>query len=303
MGQNNALEPFFSVIIPTHKRNDLLGKCLERLAPGIQTLSEDKYEVIVTDDSSSGEAKTLIEGDFPWCKWVAGPQKGPAANRNNGVKYTKGKWLIFTDDDCLPENNWLEEYSQAIAKYPDILTFEGAIYPDSWELLKKDMANCPINTKGDCFWSANIGINRSIFSRVGGFDEDFIIAAQEDQDLYIRVKKLTKVIFLKNAKIIHPVRRISIRKEVLNTTVKIKNYIIYAQKHNFYDKIYDFFLSRLKGGLINIIKSILEKKTKKTLLHIWDLFVSLPISVYVFTKRKNSPRKVKIDQVLQKNRK
>lgn len=40
----------FSVVIPTCRRNDLLAKCLDRLAPGQQTLSPDQYEVIVTDD-------------------------------------------------------------------------------------------------------------------------------------------------------------------------------------------------------------------------------------------------------------
>ena len=39
-----------SVVIPTCDRHAELAACLERLAPGVQTLVADTYEVIVTDD-------------------------------------------------------------------------------------------------------------------------------------------------------------------------------------------------------------------------------------------------------------
>ncbi|MFM6224388.1 MAG: glycosyltransferase family 2 protein, partial [Dolichospermum sp.] len=74
----------FSVIIPTYHRNDLLAKCLDCLAPGMQTLPADQYEVIVSDDGYQSTAQEMIEQNYPWVKWVAGPGKGPAANRNNG---------------------------------------------------------------------------------------------------------------------------------------------------------------------------------------------------------------------------
>jgi len=38
-----------SVIIPTCHRNDLLAKCLDCLAPGVQTLPPEQYKVIVTE--------------------------------------------------------------------------------------------------------------------------------------------------------------------------------------------------------------------------------------------------------------
>jgi glycosyltransferase involved in cell wall biosynthesis len=95
--------PLFSVIIPTYHRNDLLAKCLDCLAPGVQTLPADQYEVIVSDDGYESTAQEMIQQNYPWVKWVAGFRKGPAANRNNGAKYATGEWLAFTDDDCLPD--------------------------------------------------------------------------------------------------------------------------------------------------------------------------------------------------------
>ena len=49
------MTPSFSVVIPTCERNDLLARCLERLAPGAQRFSADRYEVIVTDDGTMAE--------------------------------------------------------------------------------------------------------------------------------------------------------------------------------------------------------------------------------------------------------
>ena len=99
-----------SVIIPTCNRNDLLGKCLDCLSPNIQTLSASSYEVIVTDDSKQHQAKQFVEENYGWVKWIAGPQRGPAENRNNGAKNANGEWLIFIDDDCLPDAKILEVY-------------------------------------------------------------------------------------------------------------------------------------------------------------------------------------------------
>jgi glycosyltransferase involved in cell wall biosynthesis len=134
----------FSVVIPTRHRNDLLAKCLDRLAPGNQTTSAT-YEVIVTDDGADSTAEAMIQQQYAWAKWVAGPRQGPAANRNNGASYAQGDWLVFTDDDCLPEPNWLETYAEAIATYPQIRAFEGSILPMG-DLEVKILADCPVNT-------------------------------------------------------------------------------------------------------------------------------------------------------------
>ena len=90
-----------SVIIPTCHRNASLAKCLDCLAPGTQTLPPEQYEVIVTDDGSRSTAQQMVQENYPWVLWIAGPCRGPAANRNNGAEAAQGQWLAFTDDDCL----------------------------------------------------------------------------------------------------------------------------------------------------------------------------------------------------------
>src|SRR5260221_10177556 len=114
---NLSANMLISVIIPTCNRNDLLGKCLEKLQYGIQNLSMDEYEVIVSDDGIGNAAKEFIATSFPWAKWVEGPKRGPAANRNNGAKHAEGEWLVFVDDDVIPDNLLLQNYLKSINNF------------------------------------------------------------------------------------------------------------------------------------------------------------------------------------------
>ncbi len=150
-----------SVIIPTYHRNDLLAKCLDCLAPGVQTLPADQYEVIVSDDGCESTAEEMIRQNYPWAKWVAGSRKGPAANRNNGAKYAQGEWLVFTDDDCVPDAQWLEAYAEAIVDKPEYLVFEGRTYNNQPRKSFADFA--PLNETGGYLWSCNFTIQKQLF--------------------------------------------------------------------------------------------------------------------------------------------
>ncbi|MBD2358440.1 glycosyltransferase [Tolypothrix sp. FACHB-123] len=195
----------FSVIIPTYDRNDLLAKCLNCLAPSVQTLPADQYEVIVTDDGSQTTAEEMIRQQYPWAKWVAGPRKGPAANRNNGAKYAQGKWLAFTDDDCLPDPQWLEVYAKATVAEPSCLVFEGRTYVDRPKKTLSEIS--PVNETGGYLWSCNFAIQLQLFQSLGGFDERFPYAAMEDVDLRLRLTKIErKFIFVNLASVCHPWR-------------------------------------------------------------------------------------------------
>lgn len=219
--------PIFSVIIPTRHRNDLLAKCLDLLAPDQQTLSSKKYEVIVTDDGVESTAEEMIRDRYSWAKWIAGPRKGPAANRNNGAKYAKGEWLVFTDDDCLPEPRWLEAFAAATLGSASAL--EGAIHPVGNP--NQDLAECPVNTQGGCFWSANIAIRCELFKKVNGFDENYVLAAHEDQDLQLSLSSLTSIDFVPEAIVYHPVRLISLKTAILRMPKRCEAWAYYVKKN------------------------------------------------------------------------
>lgn len=194
---------FLSVVIPTYHRNELLARCLDCLAPGRQTLAAQKYEVIVTDAGEQTTAESMIQQYYPWVQWVASGGASPAANRNHGAQYARGDWLVFTDDDCLPQANWLQTYVQTI-NMSSSLALEGAIHPLGNP--HQDLAECPTNLSGGNFWSANIAIQRQLFAQIGGFDANYPLAAFEDQDLKISLEARTKITFVPGAIVQHPVR-------------------------------------------------------------------------------------------------
>jgi glycosyltransferase involved in cell wall biosynthesis len=246
----------------------MLGLCLERLAPDKQTLPAHHYEVIVTDDGKGVGAEAFCKENFPFVRYTRAQRLGPAANRNSGARLAAGDWLVFTDDDCLPDPGWLQAFSNAILQYPTCKAFEGAILPDDWELLKKDMAECPVNEKGGCFWSANIMVNRLLFNLLNGFDEKFKIAAQEDQDLFKRIKEITMVEFCAEAFVIHPVRFGALNEKLKKIDASIRNWLLYKSGASTQKILKEGSLSQISASW----KNLKQGKFKSFYLNLVTLF-------------------------------
>lgn len=215
----------FSVIIPTFNRTELLGNCLKLLEKSI----DKSCEVIVSDDSSTMDTKQLISSNYPWVKWVKGPKKGPAANRNNGAKFSIGKWLIFIDDDCLPGEKIIQHYQSALVDNPQLEVFEGSIFVDREK--RNFLEESPVNTSGNRLWSCNFMISKELFTEdLQGFDENFPFAAIEDVDLHYRITKLNKqILFVRSASVVHPWR---LQKNLVSITFKrFHSTLYFLQKH------------------------------------------------------------------------
>lgn len=194
--------PTISVIIPTYHRLGDLEKCLSCLAPDTQTLAAEHYEVIVSDDGRNPSAEDLIKSKFPWAQWAAGPQNGPAENRNNGASLARGSLLVFTDDDCLPSANWLEVFHNN-RETAEVL--EGLTRADQAQY--SHAVESPRNLKGGYLWSCNFAIQKTAFEALEGFDTGFPAPAMEDCDLRERIKKADlSWEFIKEAEVVHPWR-------------------------------------------------------------------------------------------------
>lgn len=197
-----------SVIIPTCGRPEMLAACLARLAPGAQALGADGYEVIVSDDGApEARVEEMLVERFAWVRWLAGPRRGPAANRNRGAGGATGDVLVFFDDDCLPEPEVLAVYARVFEEDAKVGAAEGRISADR-EPTRLD-EEAPVNETGGCFWSCNIAVRAAVFRRLGGFDERFPHAAMEDVELRRRLKLAgERIVFLREAGVVHPLRRV-----------------------------------------------------------------------------------------------
>lgn len=240
-------------------------------------MRSSNYEVIVTDDSTDLQTATLLQQSFSWVRYVRGPQRGPAANRNNGAKLALAPWLVFTDDDCLPDAQWLQAYADAIEAHPDCKAFEGAILPDDWELLKKDMAECPVNTTGGCFWSANIMVERELFLSIGGFDEQFEIAAQEDQELQWRIQQQRQILFVQQATVVHPVRKMAFGKRFKAIPIGLANWWKLSLKQQ---SVFHAFFTGLKSQSYALLANLKKRKWQSSILNITSMILLLPMLLF-----------------------
>jgi len=187
----------FSVVIPTCHRPDLLVRCLRGLAA-------DEAEITVSDDSSDEVTRDLISRQFPHVRWLAGPRRGPAANRNCGARIASGEWVAFVDDDCEPQPGWIAGLTQATG---DADVVEGRVVaPGATDSPFEEHVE---NLSGGVFWSCNLAVRREAFERLGGFDEDFLEAGGEDMEFAWRVARAgLRVQFAADALVYHQPRRV-----------------------------------------------------------------------------------------------
>jgi glycosyltransferase involved in cell wall biosynthesis len=92
-----------SVVIPVHNGAATLPDCLRAL--DAQTLDPSRFEVIVVDDGSDDGSGTAAGAQGALV--LRQPRRGPAAARNAGWKRATGRWVAFTDADCVPSRPWL----------------------------------------------------------------------------------------------------------------------------------------------------------------------------------------------------
>ena len=262
-----------SIVIPTYHRNDLLKLCLESLAPTSQTLNKKFYEVIVTDDGKRSNAKQMIKEQFSWCTWVKGPQIGPASNRNYGANCANNDWIIFIDDDCMPDKNLLLNYKIALEANSEIKVFEGCIKADRPQ--KRFDEESPVNLTGGNMWSCNFMISKNIFFKVGGFDENFPSPAMEDMDLRETLKDNDmEILFVEEAFVIHPWRK---SRDVSFVKKHHAAYVYYSKKHkkvNEDESILKAFKIYIKNCLF-ILKNMFKFKFKGFFKHFLNVNYSL----------------------------
>jgi glycosyltransferase involved in cell wall biosynthesis len=90
--------PFFSVIITTYNRADLLVRALDSLI--CQT--ENDWEAIIIDDGSNDDTAERISPFLNSEKrivYIRQQRRGASVAKNTGIFLSKGKYITFLDSD------------------------------------------------------------------------------------------------------------------------------------------------------------------------------------------------------------
>ncbi len=169
--------PAFSVIIPTYDRPQPLVALLTSLS----RMAWRDFEVIVVDDGGRVPVAPRIaafDGRLR-LSLIRQQNHGPAAARNAGAARARGRYLAFTDDDCIVDARWLSALARTCERLPEhacggrTASADGAsICSVAHQLLMDYLCERYSLSRrvGAFFPSNNLCVPRGRFIEVGGFD-------------------------------------------------------------------------------------------------------------------------------------
>lgn len=198
-----------SVVVPTYRRPLLLDRCLRALVQ--QDLDAGAYEIVVADDGNDSKTREVVEhyasesGHTPRIRYLAvAGLHGPAIARNRGWRAAPAAVIAFTDDDCVPQADWLRQGLLAL----------GTAHAAVWGRVVVPVPSDPTDYERDAarltdagFVTANCLCRREALEAVGGLDERFTAAFREDSDLYFSLlKRGCPIAHAPDAVVVHPLR-------------------------------------------------------------------------------------------------
>ncbi|MFA6550014.1 MAG: glycosyltransferase [Candidatus Gracilibacteria bacterium] len=208
--ENDKQYPTISIIIPTFNRAEFIADTV--LSFINQEYPKDKYEIIVIDNNSSDDTKTIIQTQFkntePKVKYLFEKRIGNHYARNSAAKTSQSEILYFADDDILADKLLLSEIIIPFIFDKNVATATGRILPKwseeppAW--VKKYLHNkylSILDPPESFFISRNINflyschqaVRRDVFFTVGGFNPESFgtkYLGDGETGLNIKIKKL-----------------------------------------------------------------------------------------------------------------
>lgn len=174
-----------SVIIPTFNRGSVVDRCLDALAR--QTFAAERFEVIVSDDGSTDDTAAVTaqwagQGPHPTIRYLWQSNQGANAARNHAVRESRGRLLLFINDDTIAEPTMLAEHHHVHCRYPEEqvavlgrMTYSPELPPNLFSKLHLD-ANYGLWAKRKeldwrAFYTCNVSVKKSLLLKYGLFEE------------------------------------------------------------------------------------------------------------------------------------
>ena len=212
--------PRASIVIPVYNQAAYTLTCLRALAEHPPTAA---CEVIVVDDGSTDET-------VDWMPRIRGlryhrraTNGGFIAACNDGASLASGDYLVFLNNDTVPQPGWLDALLATFDADPDAgLAGAQLVYPDgrlqeaggvvfddgsAWNYGRFDSPDDPryasVRDVDYCSGAA-IAVPSRLFAEAGGFDTRYAPAYYEDTDLAFALRALGhRVLYQPASRVVH----------------------------------------------------------------------------------------------------
>lgn len=185
------------------------------------------FKIVAVDNASTDRTKDIILAytEALPLTYLYEQKQGKNHALNKGLKYVEGDLAVFTDDDIIPEKDWLQVMRQVADDNPEYAIFGGTIKPmwgkppSPWNTFSAQiMAVCYAATDphwptgeisaGD-IWGPNMMLRNSIikkghlFDTIVGPDGSTIYAMGSESELTKRLESIGYKCFHINNSIVH----------------------------------------------------------------------------------------------------
>jgi glycosyltransferase involved in cell wall biosynthesis len=125
-----ATAPLLASVVVAVKGDGRVRRLVDRLLH--QTVPVDAYEVIVVENGSAVFAD--LDGLGARVRYLHVDEANSAAARNAGLAAARGRYLLLTDADCVPEVDWIEKMTDrlAVGNVIGVGGFIGKLNPRTW---------------------------------------------------------------------------------------------------------------------------------------------------------------------------
>jgi GT2 family glycosyltransferase len=184
----------FSIIVPTYNRPERLQGFLNQLVQ--LDYPSGGFEVVVIDDGSEPSLAPVVDqfSDRLNVVFLRQNHGGVAKGRHAGAVAARGRFLAFTDDDCLPAKDWLRKLEEALASRPNCAAggrTVNALPQNDYSSATQALIGYLYNhfnadtARAGFFANNNMAMPRAIYHQIGGLDTTWPMCG-EDRDLCAR---------------------------------------------------------------------------------------------------------------------
>ena len=195
----SSAPPLISVVMPTFNRAATLRRVIDSVLNQKQDKSSFSFEFLVSNNASTDETSQVLSEYGEKITVVYEARAGESYARNAAIKIARGEWLAFFDDDQVADDHWLDDLLHA-AQSRGALIVSGStdlelslqeqkeLGPNCCRFLGKRMHSSTAKLAGRELPAAgNVLVHRSVFERIGIFDEDLTVGA--DSNFFLRAEE------------------------------------------------------------------------------------------------------------------